>query len=200
MIGSLFPTTIYYNDVSDPIKINNHIDNVIDEIDFKIIEEWGTTHYISVDFSLDSVDILNVDILNKYKLHEVSKEIDKNLRDYCTALNFKMREYSIESWFSKFKKGNYAHIHHHGHADISGVYYYKTNSEDGTFFFESPNPYSNMCYSNSRWNLKPSPGQMVMFPGWMSHGVTTNTTDNTRISLSFNIYFKKNQGLVMSNV
>ncbi len=29
-------------------------------------------------------------------------------------------------------------------------------------------------------------------PGWLKHGVKTNTEDNTRISLAFNIFFKDN--------
>ena len=36
----------------------------------------------------------------------------------------------------------------------------------------------------------------MMFPGWLKHGVYTNTTDNTRISISFNIEFDRSGGIV----
>ena len=37
---------------------------------------------------------------------------------------------------------------------------------------------------------EPMEGKLIIFPGWLLHGVRQNSTDNTRISLSFNITFK----------
>jgi len=31
-----------------------------------------------------------------------------------------------------------------------------------------------------------------LFPGWLQHGVRTNITNDTKISLSFNIYYDNN--------
>ena len=36
----------------------------------------------------------------------------------------------------------------------------------------------------------PKEGKILLFPGWLEHGVKTNLTDNVRMSLSFNVYFK----------
>ena len=131
--------------------------------------------------------------LKTIKRNSSVKEIHKHLEEYCDELGFKMPSYRCLSWFSKFEKGNYAHIHHHGHHDISGVYYYKTNGEDGKIFFETPNPFldTQLCYRSygETWEHKPQEGKILLFPGWLRHGVQTNETDNTRISLSFNIYF-----------
>ena len=93
-----------------------------------------------------------------------------------------------------FQKGNYAHIHKHGFSDISGVYYYRTNGSDGDIFFETPvteTGCSKFWINHSlTFNIAPEKGLIILFPGWLSHGVRTNTTDDQRISLSFNINYK----------
>ena len=181
-----YPIRVYCGTVDNHEVVNYHIDKVIDKVDFKMVGRWGSTHYISTDFSLD-----NVNILKDLGLNLVIGVIDKHLQEYCSELNYpsrKTRDYTFESWFSLFKKGNYAHIHHHGHADISGVYYYKTNENDSHLFFESPHP---LDLTPAQISHTPSPGKILFFPGWFKHGVRTSTSDDDRISLSFNIYFKK---------
>ena len=78
---------------------------------------------------------------------------------------------------------------------MAGVYYYKTNGEDGDIFFESSNLNleSSLCYYKlaERWKHKPIEGKILLFPGWMKHGIMTNTTEDSRISLSFNIQFTR---------
>ena len=188
MIEHLYATPVYYNFAKDYQSLNYHIDKVIDKVDFNYNKGWGATHYISTDF------MKRINIIKKLGLNKIEKEIDTHLRNYCNDLDFTMRDYALESWFAKFEKGNYAHIHNHNPADISGAYYYKTNGEDGDFFFESPNPYLEItkCYGSlsQRWKHKPQEGKILLFPGWLKHGVKTNNTDNTRISLAFNIFFK----------
>ena len=190
MIEHLYTTPVYSNFAKDYQSLNYHIDKVIDKVDFNYKKEWGATHYMSTDF------MKKINIIKKLGLNKIEKEIDTHLRNYCNELNFPMRDYASESWFAKFEKGNYAHIHNHGFADISGAYYYKTNGEDGDFFFESPNPYlsTSECYIplSQRWEYKPQEGKILLFPGWLKHGVKTNNTDNTRISLAFNICNKNN--------
>ena len=191
MIQHLYPTPVYYDIIKNSQVINYHIDKVIDKVDFKMKDNWGSTHYLSTDFTKGG----RCNVIKDFGLYKVKEGIDKHLREYCDELKFGMRQYEVYSWFSKFEKGNYAHIHNHGFADISGAYYYKTNGEDGDFFFESPNPHlgTSKCYGD-KWGerrvFKPLKGKIIMFPGWLKHGVTTNMTDNTRISLAFNIIFK----------
>jgi uncharacterized protein (TIGR02466 family) len=189
MIEHLYSTPVYNGYVSDYRALNYHIDKVIDKVDFNYKKEWGATHYLSTDFMKET------NILKELGLNKIEKEIDTHLRNYCNDLDFIMRDYALESWFSKFEKGNYSPMHHHRTSDISGVYYYKTNGEDGDFWSESPNPYleTTKCYEIRFGKIvryKPQEGKILLFPGWLKHGVKTNTKDSTRISLSFNIYFK----------
>ena len=90
--------------------------------------------------------------------------------------------------------GHYAHAHHHGHADLSGVYYYKTTGDDGDLFFQTPN----LASTTSVWSnqphtisMKPEQGKIILFPGYLMHGIRTNTTPHTRLSVSFNMRFDR---------
>ncbi len=188
MFINLFATPIYHNTISDN-GIKNEIDSIIDDVKLEYREEWGQTHYISTNFSPNN----SSNVLDEYNLMELKKYIHKNLIEYLKVLNYPISnlKYDTESWFSLFEKGNYAHIHSHGTADISGVFYYKTNEKDGDIFFEPPLPQlkqSKIFYNHSAsWSHAPKEGKLMIFPGWLNHGVRTNTTEFERISLSFNI-------------
>ena len=188
-IENLYPTPIYVSDVKQFIEIQTEIKNFVDTLTFDTKENWGETHYLSSQNFDDN-------FIDNCKLPQFSDELDFHLRNYCREIEFPFRNYKIDSWVSLFKKGNYGHVHSHGHVDIAGVYYYKTNEIDGNLFFECPVPnigYS-FCYYNKyckRWVHVPKEGKILLFPGWIRHGITTNTTDNTRISISFNITFDR---------
>jgi len=72
------------------------------------------------------------------------------------------------------------------------VYYVKTDGSDGNLYF--PNPMKAMansyCFRHfyPEWaQVKPKVGTLVLFPGWLEHGVLSNCTDNERVSVSFNL-------------
>ena len=94
-----------------------------------------------------------------------------------------MRDYTLTSWFSLYNQGQYAHVHEHqASADISACYYFKTEGDDGSFFFEPPIPYftSTLLYNESkkggRIEYTPKNGQLLLFPSWLKHGLTVNKT------------------------
>ena len=178
--------------VVDYQTINYHIDKVIDKVKFYSPNKWGKTHLLSINFTKKSPESFN--IIKDLRLKKLEKEIDKHLKEYCDEIGLPHLKYKMSSWFSKFENGSYAHIHNHADTDISGVYYYKTNGDDGKFFFESPNDHltTSRIYKHQgiRWEYIPHCGKIILFPGWLRHGVETNITDNTRISISFNINFE----------
>ena len=192
MIEHLYATPVYSSMVVDYQTINYHIDKVMDKLKFYSLDTWGKTHLISIDFTKKSSEDFN--IIKDLRLKKLEKEIDNHVKEYCDEIGFTYSKYKMTSWFSKFENGSYAHIHNHGDSDISGVYYYKTNGDDGKFFFESPNDHlsTSRIYKHRgvRWEYIPHCGKIILFPGWLRHGVETNNTDNTRISISFNIKFE----------
>lgn len=189
MIENIFSVPIYSTIVNNFIDIQTEIEDAIDIIDnqFFMKKEWGDTHYISdVSFTDNIIHECSMDVF--------FKEIHDNIKKYrkVTPFGNKNIRYSLAgdpkitaSWITKFVKNNYSAVHDHGPDDISGCYYYKTSGSDGDFFFESPSNWG------GRHTITPKEGQLILFPSWLKHGVTTNNTKNTRMSVAFNIKFER---------
>ena len=195
-----FAIPIYQNYVREANfqAIQSQFQTVVDDLKdkdmFKSKQNWNS-HKLS-----DSTFTKN--FLDEYKLDLFKQELDDHIYSYLKVINSPIIEKEetfkytiIGSWMTLTEQYQYAHIHSHGHADLSGVYYFKTNGEDGNIFFQDPNKMmaSGYCFSHisSRQEFTPAPGKILLFPGWLEHGVGTNTTDNERISVSFNIQFKR---------
>ena len=120
--------------------------------------------------------------LNTLPNSEVSNNLSKHPNYRITA-----------SWFTKTKKGQHAHLHSHGDADIAGVYYVQSNNQDGELSLRNPNVMLQSNYVMSMINpdklIMPEVGALYLWPGMIEHQTATNKTDHERISLSFNIRF-----------
>lgn len=189
----IYPTPIFFGKVDNHKEIGEELDPVLDEIDFQYRDTWGATHYLSDPTFKENLIV-------KHDLKELKKGIEKNLFEYLGELFDQPWDgrygYTItHSWAALFVKGNYGHIHSHGEADIAGVYYHELPEGSGGLFFEPPAP--GLCDSlvYSKWGRRMTPnvseGTMLLFPGFLKHGIETNKTDHERLSLSFNILFDR---------
>jgi uncharacterized protein (TIGR02466 family) len=188
-IELIFPTPLYYSYVEGEKlnEVQKEILNVYNKIEWKSPPDWNDTHDLSTDnFETDDIE--------KYDMVAFRKMLHEELEIYCEYLNYEIKKYRIESWFTKFKPGDFAHNHLHMPAHISGCYYLLTNGDDGDIYFENPNSCvtSTLCYRKtaSRWTHKPEVGKLLLFPSWLRHGVFKNNTNSDRSSFSFNIFFK----------
>ena len=93
-------------------------------------------------------------------------------------------------------KGHANSTHNHPHSWISGVYYVKVPSESiraGSLTFRDPNlarTFTRSFYRSVQsevLSITPLEGKMILFPAWCEHFVTSNQTDEDRISIAFNI-------------
>ncbi len=188
-ILSAFSTQIYCGAATDFDDIQTELRSCIGDIDFNMVSGWGNTHYLS-DPSFNS------NLIKDFNLEKFSKEVDIHVGNYIsgTGSDLVNTNYNIiSSWFALFKRGNYAHIHNHGDADIAGVYYFKKSGDDGNLFFCTPNKAedTSILFKKGRVVTNPKEGEFILFPGYLDHGVQTNDTDEERVSLSFNIYFDR---------
>ena len=188
-IHGLWPT--YIMEVKTGDRFKSSIDKVIDDVVFYDTPAgWGRTHKIS---KTSSEHFFCDDVIADLNLVELQNEIDYLVREYCLSVGIQYTNYVRTSWFSLFEEGDYAHIHNHMSASISGCYYYETNQNDGNIFFKTPLPqlYTNPAFVglSNRVEVQAENGKFLLFPGWLEHGVSTNETKDRRISLSFNIEF-----------
>jgi uncharacterized protein (TIGR02466 family) len=86
---------------------------------------------------------------------------------------------------------NFTHVHPSGW--MSGVYYIQLPQGTDVINFEDPRPARMMdfqmsCIVNDEYfAYNPKVGELLLFPSWLPHFVLPNTSDEERISISFNI-------------
>ena len=190
----LFPTPLYtykaegnqYVDIQE--EVSKVVTGLYESALWGQNPQWdSTTHFLSnrgnfVECLLEekSMKVLTEFILEHCKYYMQMM----NVGDIYTP--------AIESsWLTLTKPGLHAHIHDHGLNQISGVYWFKTNGQDGNIFFRNAlkalkaNPIGSSIGNESQF--QPEQGRIVMWPGFLDHGVYENKTNEDRISLSFNL-------------
>jgi uncharacterized protein (TIGR02466 family) len=185
-----FSTPIYYDYALNKDLIQTELTLAYNNSNFSKAAGWGTkTHSVSdPTFSSNIIEDMNLIVLRNEIYNHIINYM-KSLNSTCT------KQFRIaSSWFTNTKPGEYTRIHNHRYADISGVYYLKTNTLDGSLTFVSPSPcLTSVIFAEIRDTVSytPEEGKIILFPGWLYHVVGENDTDDTRISVSFNIYFER---------
>lgn len=144
-------------------------------------------------FTKNLFDTGKLELFKSYLEENVRNYVKMVVPDYITNRNY---DFVIDSsWLTLNRKGHYSHLHHHADSDVSGVFYVKTSGVDGDLVIENPNRLATTSYLLNTWQeslyLRPEKDKLILFPGWISHRVEKNTTDEERISFSFNIMFKR---------
>ncbi len=115
--------------------------------------------------------------------------------------------WQIHAWININRTGDYHDPHNHPHAYLSGTYYLKMPGEGAKkrqrsdvrpnrITFYDPRTGFNMSsirndpYVDPEFTILPEPGLLMMWPAALMHFVHPNLSDETRISLSFNIVLK----------
>jgi uncharacterized protein (TIGR02466 family) len=186
-VENIYPTKVYSTIVDNVDEVQNEISAIYNDIQFV-----SSGHHRGY---ANQITDIQKDAITEFTLVKTASTIDRHLRQYCDSLGFPFRPYRLYSWFTKNEPGDYLQIHHHNDVDITGTYYFQSNGEDGDFFFETPvgpAPHS-LCFSgqHTRIYLQPNTGKLILFPGWLSHGVLKNTATTARVGLSFNVSFMR---------
>ena len=101
-------------------------------------------------------------------------------------------------WANMNPKGAAHPVHSHPNNFLSGVYYLRTHEGADTVNFHDPRsqtgiirpPVTELTAENTdQVVVKVSDGTLLMFPSWLPHSVDASGSDETRISVSFNIMF-----------
>ena len=101
-----------------------------------------------------------------------------------TINKLSMKRENLMVWASIHANSSLHNAHHHVKSSVSGVIYLNTPQNSGSIYFEDPRgklpPFGNIV------RIKPEFGDLVLFPGWLIHGVEPTISAEPRISLSFN--------------
>ena len=136
-----------------------------------------------------------------------SKEL-KDISDFCQNAvdEYLLRIYAprnevslrfTQSWANYTQPGGYHHKHAHPNSFVSGVFYVNADSEKDKIFFYRDG-YEQLKLPTDNWNLHNSEswwfavgtGDLLLFPSGLTHMVEQTQSAETRISISFNTFFK----------
>jgi len=196
IIERWWPTPIYYSFLEQPVldQVQADFERVYrhyrDNNLFKQKPGWNPS-----SVALSDTTFLT-SLIDQFELETFKIELLDHVQKFIQQYNIHTTDIKIkQSWMTLTSQGQSNHTHSHGPADISGVYYFQTNGQDGSIYFESNNKLlSASALFNSGSHpivYKPEVGKLILFPGFVEHGVYENTTDNDRVSVSFNIFVNR---------
>jgi uncharacterized protein (TIGR02466 family) len=183
IIENWFPTPILFHDIEHRLleKIQSEIDGILPTVmEQDLSNPWSDNMLTSFKYTEhDKNDI------GDYSLATLNEQIEKYAGIYYTDEKLHI----FQSWFNFSHNGHFQFDHQHAgvkSGPVSGIYYYKTNGEDGSVVFTSPIN-SNPLFHYRTVTYKPKVGRLILFPSWLMHKVLINKTENVRISISFNL-------------
>jgi len=187
---NLFPTPIVISELANPGPLNEELEKIIRArskedkgVALSNRRGWQSTH----DFDAWSGD--------------AGKVIVDHARDLANdSVQTRSRgsiNWIIESWANISGPGAFNMPHVHGGSFWSCVYYVKAGEGSGTITMHDPRmPMLRMhapgvlfkgAGPELRFDIKPKPGTMVLFPAWLWHSVEPSEGDEDRISIAMNI-------------
>ena len=130
------------------------------------------------------------------QLNFLKEELENCLQEYTQRVGLKDVEI-VNSWFNNMTTGKSIKIHRHEGSVISGAFYIKVDDKSVPLRFKSPlYPYQMLSifktptqYVCPDYDLKPTNGQLVLFPSWLEH--ETDAECGERVVISFNTFYKQ---------
>jgi len=188
-IYQLFPEPVYFTT----------LERELTKGELKEINTQKTLTYTNVS-NITSKDtyILNNKALKKLKKDLYTKVIDYFDKIICT--NDSITPYITQSWLNYTKTNEFHHMHQHPNSFVSGVFYVTADDKVDKIVFSKPDvgPDKHIklgiakhnAFNSSTWFYMVKTRDIILFPSHLSHGVDKKKGTNTRISLSFNVFFK----------
>ena len=200
-IEPFFPTPVGFVQIDE--ALNKKMLEFIKIKQLKIIKNsGGGGNSISSD----------VNILENDELSDIKKVLTDSVNQYFKKMVNNDKDtklYITKSWINVNKNGESHHPHNHPNSIVSAVLYIDTCERD-TITFMNPNIsiFGNFRFTDTpapswlapEWNIPIKMNTLLMFPSSLPHQVNVrpNTCTGTRISLSFNTWFKGEMGLDVS--
>ncbi len=125
--------------------------------------------------------------------------IDRGVKSILTFLRIGHDVFRITGcWATVLSTGASHRMHSHPNNFLSGVYYLHTHAGADTINFHDPRrqtgiirpPVVELTAENTdQVVVKVRSGTLLLFPSFLEHSVDANTSDQERISVSFNVMF-----------
>ena len=121
--------------------------------------------------------------------------INKENENWINLSNALIKNIDInDCWFNVQQKGSQLIKHTHPNATLSGALYINVDNNSSPIYFYNPVGFLDYTYIKEytdytfNWfKFNPNPGDLIIWPSWLSHGSNTNINEtDDRIVISFN--------------
>lgn len=179
----LWPTVLVRRRIADHAQPNAELVALIEAMDSAA--EQLTTRYQGVDFLG----------MEHAAVRWLRAAIEETVVGYFRAsgMDYPIR-WSMQSWPNINRRGDYHSPHNHAWCYMSGTYYVKMPADgSGAISFYDPRAAVNMLgpaaagAGGAEYTLHPDPGTLLLWHSSLNHLVHPNVSEETRISISFNI-------------
>ena len=139
-------------------------------------------------------------VLENKTLKNLKEDLRKKVVDYfdkiiCTSNS--IIPYITQSWINYTETNQFHHRHFHSNSYVSGVFYIAAKKEvDQITFYRRGQKTFDLSvvqftnFNSLSWQCSVQTGDVILFPSYLHHGVEKKKGPDTRISLSFNVFFK----------
>ena len=146
------------------------------------------------NYVLDSDELSDLKATLTFKLNQYFKII--------TNPNTDCELYITQSWINYTDQGGYHHKHYHPNSYLSGIIYLSADKLQDKIYFKKPfhdffriEPKNYNLSNSDTWFFTTGTQDIVIFPSSLEHYVDAAPSEKTRISLSFNTFFKGSIGV-----
>lgn len=147
---------------------------------------------------------LNYQLLEEEGFADLKKAILDECEFYCSKVhNYQYDSIFItSSWYNVNTPGSSHHLHKHPNSIVSGVFYVRAPKGGGDLVFTRDTdmivPLRKEIPTNMQsvdfCPVEPEDRLLILFPSYLNHFVTRNNSNEDRISIAFNVFFRGELG------
>ena len=193
IINHLFPTPIYMT----------NIDREFTKKELNFVKDQKN-HCTKNEGNINTIDNY---ILNRPEFKKIKKFIEDCCQDYLEKIICPKNDIKLcltQSWLNYTEEKQYHHKHEHTNSVVSGVLWLNSDKKNDNIKFFDNKGYQRLSpeidktkfnlWNSRSWWFAVETGQVALFPSSTTHQVETKKGSNTRVSLSFNTFYKGSVG------
>ena len=191
LIHQLFPEPVYVST----------LERVLTQEELKTVNKYKKKTYPNMSNTTSNDNY----VLENKTLKNLKKDLQTTVMDYfdkivCTT---NVTPYITQSWINYTESDQFHHRHSHPNSLVSGILYISADKKVDSVLFYEPNPDGTIKLNVAKYNpfnsssctFPVETGNILLFKSTLNHGVNKKRGTNTRISLSFNVFFKGKIGI-----